>query len=58
MEWEPDALQPDDEHELQSAARNAGQKAAGVSRSKRADLEETQAEQGIFDMQFDPDEGH
>ena len=58
MERQPDALQPDDEHELQAAARDAGQEAAGIAGREGTDFKEVQAKHGVRDALFDKNEGH
>ncbi len=57
MQWQPDALQPDNQHKLQAATPQGREKACGIPSSKHTNLEEIEPKHGVVYMQFDPDEG-
>ena len=48
-----DPLQPDDEHELQAAAADAGQQRGEVAGGERANLEQVQMEHRLLDARLD-----
>ena len=56
MLGQPDALQPDDEHELQPAAAQRGEQVRGVAEGERADPEQREVEQRVRYPQLDRDE--
>src|SRR5579883_322155 len=58
MQRQPDALQPDHQHELQTTARDAGQETAGDTGGEHTYLEEVQPEHGVFDTTLDLDKGN
>ncbi len=53
---QPDALQPDDQHELQAAPAERAQQAGDVPGGERADLEQAQPEHRLGHVQLDPHE--
>ena len=58
MQRQPDALQPDDEHEVQTAACQGGQEAGDVTGAEHADFEQIQPEHGLRHMLLDEDKCH
>src|SRR5579885_731732 len=56
MQRQPDALQPDDEHELQATTRCTCKKATDVTGGEHTDFEQIEPEHWIADVQLDPDE--
>ena len=57
VQRQPDALQPDDEHEHQAALGHGVEKTAQVADRKHADAEQAEVEHGVLDPQFDEDKG-
>ena len=55
---EPDALQPDDEDELQPTARHRGQEACEVAEGEGPDLEQTHVQHRVLGPRLDDDEGY
>ena len=53
---QPDALQPDDQHELDAAAAEGAEQAGDVAGGERADPEQAQPEHRLLDLGLDPDE--
>ena len=58
VQRKPDALQPDDEHELQTAATHRGHQPGEVTHAERRGAEEPDIHHGIGDPQLDDAEGH
>ena len=56
MQRQPDALQPDDQHELQTASADGCQQPRQVAGRERADPEQGEVEHRIFDAALDPHE--
>ena len=56
VQRQPDALQPDDQHELDAAARDRHQQAGHVARGELADLEQRQPEHRLGDPGLDDHE--
>ena len=57
MQRQPDALEPDDEHEHQAAATQRSQQAGEQTRTERSDLEQLQLEHRIVDPRLDDAKG-
>src|SRR4029453_15273869 len=62
VQGQPDALQPDDQHELEAAAADRGQQAGQVAGREGADPEQVEVEQRVgraaLDDQEHPEQGH
>ncbi len=56
VQRQPDALQPDDQHELQAAASDRRDQAGDVAGGERADAEQAELEHRIGDPRLDQDE--
>jgi hypothetical protein len=54
---QPDALQPDDQHEHQPAAGDGGEEGREAAEAERADAEQREAEHRLGNAQLDRDEG-
>jgi len=50
-------LQPDNQHKLQAATPQGGEKASDIPSSEHANFEEIEPKHGVVHVQFDPDEG-
>ena len=57
VQRQPDALQPDDQHELQAAACHGDQQGGDAAGSEGADPEESEAEHRLGDARLDDHEG-
>ena len=58
VQGQPDALQPDDDHQIQAAACQCGQETGDIARAEHPDLEQLQPEHGFRYMLLDEDERH
>ena len=58
VQRQPDALQPDDEHELQSAAGDGGDEPGRAAGGEGADAEQAELEHRLGHPALDGDEGH
>ena len=56
VQRQPDALQPDDEHELESAACHGYREPGRVARRELTYSEQFELEHGLVDPEFDDDE--
>ena len=57
MQRQPDPLQPDDQHELQAAARGGCDEARGAAGGEGSDAEQRELEHRLGHPAFDQDEG-
>ena len=53
VQRQPDALQPDDQHELQAAARHRGEQVHGLTGREGADPEQPQVDHRVGDAVLD-----
>ncbi len=58
VQWQPDALQPDDQHELEAAAADRREESGEDRHRERADLEQAHLEHGRLRAQLHEDEDH
>ena len=58
VQGQPDALQPDDQHEHQPASADAGQQGGDAAGREGPDPEQREAEHGVGDPRLDEEEGH